>query len=138
MAIERADIEEKIFRVRKHLDFLRRYRDECDEIFADNEIKKDAILYNLYLLSDRVIRLAEAVCAYKEAGYPDSYSGFIYRLGDIGVLDRKFAYEFAAIAKFRNFLAHQYDDIDEEQICRTLMDDLESVELFLDQIRQAL
>ena len=137
MAIERADIEEKIFRVRKHLDFLKRYREDCDEIFEKDEIKKDAILYNLYLLSDRVIRLAEAVCAYKEAGYPDSYSGFIYRLGDIGILDRKFAYEFAAIAKFRNFLAHQYDDIDEKRICKTLMDDLESVESFLRQIREA-
>ncbi len=89
-----------------------------------NRITGDALLYNLYLLSDRVLRLAEAVCKYKKAGYPDSYSGFIYRLGDIGVLEKDFAYRFAAIAKFRNFLAHQYEEIDKKSVCEAMQKNL--------------
>ena len=82
--------------------------------------------------------MAEVICKYKGAGYPDSYSGFIYRVGDIGIIDKKFAYSFADIAKFRNFLAHQYDEVDKMRVCEEMGKNLESVEKFLEQVKTKL
>ena len=138
MAIRRADIEERIYKVREHLRFLEKHGADCEEIFENDPILKDALLYNLYLLSDRVVRLAEAVCKYKNAGYPETYSGFIYRLGEIGVLEKAFAYRFAAIARFRNFLAHENDAIDEKEICKAMVEGQPDVERFLENVEQAL
>ena len=135
MDIRLQDITERIFKIEETLGFLKEYLKNCHKVIQD-KIIGDAILYNLYILSDRVLRLAEVICKYKNAGYPDSYSGFIYRLGDIGVLDKKFAYKFAIIAKFRNFLAHQYDEIDKNRVCNEMEENLELVEKFLEQIKK--
>lgn len=137
MDIRLQDIKERIFKIEQDLAFLRQYITNCNEVIED-KITGDAILYNLYTLSDRVLRLAEVICKYKDAGYPDSYRGFIYRLGDIGILNKEFAYNFAGIAKFRNFLAHQYDEIDKKKVCAEMGENLESVENFLNQVRKKL
>ena len=137
MAIEKRDIAEKIGKIRLLLQQLRSDAPRCSEAMAD-ELHRDAILYRLYILSDRVLRLAETVCKIKKLGYPLTYSDFIYRLGDAGVIDREFAYRFASIAKFRNFLAHEYGDIDDERICEMMQSDLSDVENFLEQIERSL
>ena len=137
MAIRLQDINERIFKIEQTLRFLKEFSSDCHKII-EKKIEGDALLYNLYLLSDRVLRLAEVVCKYKNAGYPDSYSGFIYRLGDIGILEKEFAYEFASIAKFRNVLAHQYEEIDKQKICDEMQSNLASVEKFLHQIKNAI
>jgi len=134
MDIRLQDIVERMFKIEEDLNFLKQYIKNCHKVIEDKVIG-DAILYNLYVLSDRVLRLAEIICKYKNAGYPDSYSGFIYRLGDIGIVDKKFAYEFADIAKFRNFLAHQYDEIDKNRVCNEMEDNLKSIEKFLEQVK---
>ena len=86
MAINKRDIEEKIAKIRKGVIKLKSYADNCEEIFEKDEDLKDAILYRLYILSDRVLSLSEMVCKFKKLGYPLTYSEFIYRLGDAGVL----------------------------------------------------
>lgn len=137
MDIRLQDIAERIFKIEQDMQFLYEYVPRCNEVIEE-KITGDAILYNLYTLSDRVLRLAEVICKYKGAGYPDSYSGFIYRLGDIGVIDKKFAYKFADIAKFRNVLAHQYDEIDKNRVCEEMEENLQSVKEFLQQIKSNL
>ncbi|BCD60670.1 MULTISPECIES: DUF86 domain-containing protein [unclassified Nitratiruptor] len=133
MGIDLQNISERIYKIRENLKFLEEYKERCHEAMQ-SKIIGDALLYNLYLLSDRVLRLAEVVCRYKNAGYPDSYSGFIYRLGDIGVLEKEFAYKFAAIAKFRNFLAPQYEEVDKIRVCEAMKENLDDVKIFLEQI----
>lgn len=138
MAIEKRDIEEKVGKIKKGLIDLKEYVQDCEEIFEKDEVLKDAILYRLYILSDRVISLAEMVCKYEKLGYPLTYSEFIYRLGDFGIIDKEFAYYFANIAKFRNFLAHDYEDIDEKKICKIMLENLDDVGKFLEQIEKSL
>ena len=138
MAIKKRDIEEKIAKIRKGLANLKDYADNCEEIFEKDEDLKDAILYRLYILSDRVLSLAEMICKFKKLGYPLTYSEFIYRLGDAGIIDKEFAYYFADIARFRNFLAHEYEDIDEKKICTIMLENLDDVEKFLEQIENSI
>ena len=136
MGIKKRDIEEKIGKIKKGLIDLKKFAKDCEEIFEKDEILKDAILYRLYILSDRVISLAEMICKFKKLGYPLTYSEFIYRLGDFGIIDKEFAYHFADIAKFRNFLAHDYEDIDKKKICKIMLENLDDVEKFIEQIEK--
>lgn len=57
-------------------------------------------------------------------------------LGESGILDAKFAYDFGKIAGFRNFLAHEYEHIDPSFICEKILPKLEDVDRFLDVIAE--
>ena len=50
------------------------------------------------------------------------------------LLDASFAYRFASISGFRNFLAHDYEKVDKEIICGQIINSLEDVDEFLRQI----
>ncbi len=138
MAIKKRDIEEKIAKIRSGIKDLKQYSEECEKIFETDPILKDAILFRLYTLSDRVISLAEMVCKFSKLGYPLTYSEFIYRLGDAGIIDKEFAYNFANIARFRNFLAYDYEDIEKEKICKIMLENLDEVEEFIQQIESSI
>ncbi len=84
MAISKADIREKIYRIEQTLKSLDEFKVECEKIFEEDPLKKDALLYRLYLLSDWVISLAEMVCKFRELWYPLTYSEFNYRFGNAG------------------------------------------------------
>ncbi len=62
------------------------------------------------------------VIKYKNLTNPQSYYEAIDILGESGVLPKEFAYNFAKIASFRNFLAHDYEKIDYLVICNKLED----------------
>jgi uncharacterized protein YutE (UPF0331/DUF86 family) len=101
-------------------------------------VYRGALLHYLYLLSDSCIVLAELVIKHKGLRIPQSYAESFDILGDNHVLDADFAYRFASIAGFRNFLAHDYEKIDQEMICGQIMNSLDDADIFLLQIRSAL
>lgn len=72
------------------------------------------------------------------SGTHKSYADAFVILGDSHILDAEFAFRFASIAGFRNFLAHDYEKIDQEMICGQVMSSLDDVEQYLRQIRTAL
>ena len=59
-----------------------------------------------------VIDIAQHIVSEKGGEVPPSYSECVAALGPLGILDSKFAIEFSRIAKLRNVLVHQYDDLD--------------------------
>ena len=99
---------------------------------------RGALLHYLYLLSDTCIVLAELVIKHKGLRIPQSYAESFDILGENHVLDAAFAYRFASIAGFRNFLAHDYEKIDQEMICGQIMNSLDDVNIYLQQIRRSL
>lgn len=124
-------IYQKIGRIREHLHLLHTLRPECQERFAIDPIYRGAVLHYLYLLADGCIVLAEQVIKIKKLRLPQSYAEAFDILGEGGVLPAKFAYSFAAIAGFRNFLAHDYEKVDGLIICADVMKRLEDVEQYL-------
>ena len=48
------------------------------------------------------------------------------------------AYDFARIAGFRNFLAHDYEKVDGSFVCRQILARLDDVDSFIEQIGNAL
>jgi len=63
-------------------------------------------LHYLYLLADSSITLAELVIKHKKLRLPQTYHEAIDILGEKGIIEPEFAFSFARIAGFRNFLAH--------------------------------
>ena len=131
-------IRQKIGRINEHLSIIRSIKDDCRARFAVDPVYRGALLHYLYLLSDSSIVLAELVIKHLGLRIPQSYAESFDILGDSHILDADFAYRFASIAGFRNFLAHDYEKIDQEVICGQVLSSLEDVDLYLQQIRGAL
>jgi len=134
----RHKIEAKIKRITYHLTLLRQYKSDCDKRFETDPMFEGALLHYLYLVSDGSIALAEMMLKYKNIGAAQSYYEAIDTLGEFNIIPKDFAYEFAKIASFRNFLAHDYEKIEKHTICKEILDKLDDIDTYLDYIKSAL
>ncbi len=128
----------KIGRINEYLKIIDTLKDECDARFDTDAVYRGAMLHYLYLLTDTSIVLAEMVIKAKNLRTPQSYSEAFDILGDSGILDAEFAYSFAKIAGFRNFLAHDYDTIDSDIICKKILVSLDDIQNYIRQIKKNL
>jgi len=131
-------IEEKIVTIEEILDILHELKQDYDEKFLSDKIYQGALLHYLYLVSDSSIALAEMLIKHKGLKKPNSYYESIDLLGEQGVIPAKFAYEFAKIASFRNFLAHHYERIDYKEICHKTLDKLNDIVKYLGYVKKSL
>jgi uncharacterized protein YutE (UPF0331/DUF86 family) len=131
-------IYQKIGRITEYLSLIERIKDDCMERFEVDPVYRGALLYYLYLLADSCISLAEMVIRKNNLRFPQSYQDAFDILGEKGILEPAFSYTFAKIAGFRNFLAHDYEKIESEFICKNTLSRLEDVRIYLDQIRKSL
>ena len=130
-------ILQKIGRIREYVHFVESLKAECEERFSTDPLYRGALLHNLYLMTDTCISLAEMVIKHKKLRIPQSYQEAFDILGENGVLEPAFAYDFAKIAGFRNFLAHDYEKIDAEAVCKSALSKLDDVRTYLAQIESA-
>jgi len=131
-------IEAKIKKVEYYVSLLESYRSDCKERFLNDPMFEGALLHYLYLSSDGCIAIAEMVLKHRNAGRAQSYYDAIDTLGDQGIIPRDFAYEFAKIASFRNFLAHDYEKIDYLLICDKALQKLDDIRRYLGFIKKSL
>ncbi len=130
-------INQKIAKIREYLSLIDSLKQNCLEKFVADPIYRGALLHYLYLMADTCISLAELMVRYKKLRSPQSYHEAFDILGDAGILDPDFAYSFAKIAGFRNFLAHDYERVEAATICRQVLEQSGDVEEFLKQIKKA-
>lgn len=128
-------IRQKIGRIQEYLKLLADMEGDCQKKFTRDLIYRGALLHYLYLMADTCVALAEQVIKHKLLRAPQSYHEAFDILGEAGVLDAEFAYSFAKIAGFRNFLAHDYEHVQAQIICNDLMGNFSDVEEFLRQIK---
>jgi len=128
----------KIQKIENYISILEKYKVDCKERFSNDEMFEGAVLHYLYVVSDSCISLAEMLIKYKSFGLTQSYFDSISLLGQKGVIPREFAFEFSRIASFRNFLAHDYEDVDYIYICEQVLDKLEDIKQYLDYIKKAI
>lgn len=127
-------ILQKIGRIDEYVRIIGTIKHECHERFAADPIYRGAMLHYLYLMADTCIVLAEMVIKKKGLRPPQFYSDAFDILGDSGILEPEFAFSFAKIAGFRNFLAHDYDHIEASVICGNVLDSLSDVKVYIRQI----
>jgi len=132
------NIEKKIQKIEYYLSLLESYKDDCKERFLKDAMYEGALLHYLYKTADSCISLAEMVLKYKGKNIAQSYYEAIDTLGETGVLPREFAYKFAKIASFRNFLAHDYEKVDYLVICEDILQKLDDIYKYLAYIKRSL
>jgi uncharacterized protein YutE (UPF0331/DUF86 family) len=131
-------IYQKIGRIREYTIQVRSMEAECLKRFNTDPIYRAALLHFLYLLTDSCIALAELIIKHKNLRIPQSYHESFEILGENKILDPAFAFSFAKMAGFRNFLAHDYEKIDPLLICEQIIPKLADIDQFIEQIAQAL
>lgn len=131
-------IRQKVGRIREYQSLVRSLKDDCLERFEVDPIYRGALLHYLYLLADGCIGLAEQVIRHRNLRPPQSYHEAFDILGEQRILDPRFAYDFAKIAGFRNFLAHDYERVDPRFVCDQILAGLDDIDSFLEQIESAL
>jgi len=132
------NIEQKIASIEELLTILEELKDECHDRFLSDKIYQGALLHYLYLVSDSSIALAEMIIKYRNLRKSNSYYESIDLLGEYNIIPADFAYDFAKIASFRNFLAHHYERIDYKEICENTLNKLNDIRQYLHYIKESL
>lgn len=131
-------INKKIAKLEKYLNILQKYKSDCKDKFLNDTMFEGALLHYLYLVSDGSIVLAKMILKQSNISYAQSYYDAIDLLGEEGILPKEFAYNFAKIASFRNFLAHDYENIDYLIICEDVLNKLDDIKQYLSYIKEYL
>ena len=131
-------IEKKIARVLNYVVILESLRDNCVERMRHDSVYRGSILYYLYMMADSCVALAEMVIKLKNLPKPQSYSEAIDILGEQRIIPSEFAHEFVKIAGFRNFLAHDYEKINYEEICVVMVKKLQDVRTYVQYVKSSL
>ncbi len=131
-------IEHKIKKLEYYLTLLESYKDDCKSRFLEDPMFEGALLHYLYLVSDGCIAIAEMILKQKNLARSQSYYETIDSLGECNILPREFAYDFAKIASFRNFLAHDYEKVDYVVICEEALEKIDDVKKYLKYIKSAI
>jgi len=130
-------ILQKIGRIKEYLAVVADLEADCQARFPTDPVYRGAMLHYLYLIADSCISVAEMVIRHKDLRPPQSYHEAFDILGEARVLDAGFAYSFAKIAGFRNFLANDYEIIDAQVIYNEILAQMDDVKVFLGQIEQS-
>lgn len=131
-------IRQKIGRIREYISLIRSIKDECLERFSADLLYRGALLHYLYLLTDTCISLGEMVIKHKNLRPPQSYQDVFDVLGENNILEPVFAFSFAKIAGFRNFLAHDYEKTDMIFICKNILSKLDEIDIFVKKIENSI
>ena len=129
-------ILQKTGRVKEYLKLIKQLAPDCDKKFNTDPIYRGALLHYLYLMADTCVALAEQMIRQHSLRQPQSYHEAFDILGKADILEPAFAYSFSRIAGFRNFLAHDYEEIEAVTICHEILNKLPEVEEFLQQIHK--
>ena len=131
-------IRRKIEKIIRYLEILEDFKSDCKKRFLEDVKFEGALLHYLYTVSDSCISLAEMIIKYKSLRMAQSYYESIDILGESGILPREFAYNFAKIASFRNFLAHDYEDVDYAYLCEDALNKTKDIRTYIDYIKKVM
>lgn len=131
-------IENKISYLMKRIGVVKRYQKYSLADIEKDEVIRSALERGLYVISQAVIDLAEAVGAFKKLRKPTTMREAIDILGEEKILPPDFIGKFVGIVGFRNALSHDYEDLKLEVIYDVLQNKLAQVEEFTAYIKRAL
>ena len=105
-------VESKISSIRKYLKLLERYKRYERHELENNPDLKGAFEHYLYLAAQAAIDLAEAIIAFKDFRRPATYTDAFYVLDEQDFIPKELSEKLINMAKFRNIIAHDYEDVD--------------------------
>ncbi len=126
-----AVIENKISQIRKYIGYLAVLKNHHKSQIENDIILRGATERYLYLISQAVIDLAEAVIAYKNFRKPATMSECFYILEEEKIINENLLEQMIKMTGFRNVLAHDYFKIDFEIVFDVLHHKIRKVEEFV-------
>ncbi len=127
-------IENKISAIRKYLKILERYKGYSRKQIEENIDIRGAVERYLYLATQAVIDLAEAVIAYKDFRKPTTMSEAFYILNEEDIIPPQLTEKMVRMAGFRNIMAHDYEKINYDIVYEILQNRLKDIEEFIEKI----
>ncbi len=121
----------KLQRLKEEAKYLVDNKPELLRTLKSSLETKKIVERSVYLCAEIVLDIADLLIIKKEYPKPSSYSDSIYKLGDYGLIPKKFAYKFVYIAGIRNFLAHDYQKNTISELEKFLKYGLEDIEHFV-------
>jgi uncharacterized protein YutE (UPF0331/DUF86 family) len=127
--------------VSKILSDIERYTKDLQEldISAREDLEDRRTLYALSMLLftiiNRALDLADEVIIANRLGMPSSYREIFDILRRRRFIDRELAEEMAALVFYRNMIAHQYDDLTDDDLY-SLFQRLGTIMQFVDRMKE--
>lgn len=127
-------IENKISSIKRYLEILNSYKGRtADELTSDVTLK-GAVERYLYLATQAVIDLAEAVISFKKLRKPATLAESFHILREAGIISQELLGDLVKMAGFRNLLAHDYEKIDYRIVADVLQNRLGDIEKFIEAV----
>ena len=79
-------------------------------------VVEHALCNSVQNIISAIVDIAQHIVSERTSGVPDSYAEAIERLGELGVLEERFASELARAAKLRNVVVHAYENLKMELV----------------------
>lgn len=105
-------IESKISSILNYLKILKSYQRYSEEEIKNDLTLRGAVERYLYLLSQATIDLAESLIALKDFRRPNTYSEAFHILQEENLILQDLTEKLISMAKFRNIIAHDYENLD--------------------------
>ncbi|MGM0760810.1 MAG: type VII toxin-antitoxin system HepT family RNase toxin [Thermodesulfobacteriota bacterium] len=120
MQPEFCGIEKRLDELRERLSKLEPLRQKIRPDFDDDPYLRDIVERNLEVAAQCCIDICHRIVALEKARKPTDAHEAILRMGELGVLETRFAQRFAPISGFRNILVHEYIGLNWDEIYSNL------------------
>lgn len=120
MSIDKQSIKNKLNKLEGALKLLERYKNLSKEDFLIDFTINSAAMYNLILGIEIIIDIGGHILNEVYQVRPQEYKEVIKMLGEYEIVPEAFSKENIDMAKFRNFIIHQYGEIDMKEIYQHL------------------
>jgi uncharacterized protein YutE (UPF0331/DUF86 family) len=116
--LNKETIQDKLFRLKANTDFIEDITKLSDEqlLKGPDPAKYPALEHLLQLSIQIILDVGAHILAQDFHENPTDYSGVILSLGKHDIITEGFAKTHEDMAKFRNRLVHDYDDIDQTKV----------------------
>lgn len=134
MVVDRDRLESKMMYVKKNVKKLRRLQEISKEEFIADYRNYDAAKYNLQASIEALIDISNHIISRENLGVPDSNADSFKILAEHGIISEEKLSVFIAMARFRNKVVHLYDEIDNAEIYRIVVEHLDDFDYFIKEI----
>lgn len=124
-------MERKLSQIKKSLDKIANYRELSYDEFISHPVARDVVEYNLFIVINSMIDIANHIVADDKLGEVDLLSDGFLILAEHGYWSKEQATVFVKMVAFRNMISHQYATINPSVVYDVLQNKLGDIDLFV-------
>jgi len=122
-------LNQKMEIIDENLSYLKDKKESFDPEEADFE-ELQAVKHSMFEIAEACIDIASHIIAAEGFERPSEYPEVFSVLEKEDIIDKELSGNLKDMARFRNFIAHRYDKIENQRLKQILEEDLEDVNSF--------